>query len=320
LSPTILRKIRLPSRDPMLAQTRAFGHLLFGSRVFLGIMLCLFALSAKSDPFASPWSGLEGDKAQMRLIAASAGQNTYKVAAEIKLPPSAITYWRDPGDAGVPPKFSVKGSENVAAAEILFPAPNRIDDQGIEAYGYRGGVTFPIHVAARDAAAPVRLRLTIDYAVCDNICLPVESSAELVLPKAADSPEETKIAAAEARVPHVLAPKDVAEKVTVRHDETATTPTWLFAWKGDLSPTDLFAEAPDGWAFETHRRSDRLFSITAVEQPLSGVASHVPVRLTLTGLNRAYDFMIDLQIPRRSVPVNSSGGPTVQADPSIGTK
>jgi DsbC/DsbD-like thiol-disulfide interchange protein len=320
LASTILRKIRLPHRDPMLAQTRVFGHLLFVNRACLGLALCLSTLPAKSDPFASPWSGQEGDKAQMRLIAATFGENTYKVAAEIKLPSSAITYWRDPGDAGVPPKFSVNGSENVAAANILFPAPYRLDDQGIEAYGYRGSVIFPIHVAARDTAAPVYLRLTMNYAVCDKICLPVESSAGLLLPKLGDGPEAAEIAAAEARVPHLLAPKDVAEKVTLRPDEAATTPTWLLTWRGDLSPIDLFAEAPEGWAFETHRQPDGVFSIALVEHPLTGGAPHVPVRLTLTGLNKAYEFTIELQIPSKPVPIASPRDQTMQATPSIGTK
>jgi DsbC/DsbD-like thiol-disulfide interchange protein len=299
----------------MLAQPRLFDHHLFAACLCLAIALCLTALPAKSDPFASPWSGQSGDKAQMRLIAASGDQHIYKAAAEIKLPSTAITYWREPGDAGVPPKFSVNGSENVAAAEVLFPAPRRINEQGIEAFGYQGGVVFPIHVAPRDATAPVRLRLTVNYAVCDNICLPVESSAELTLPKAADSPEDGEVAAAEARVPLELTPKDVAEKITIAADETATAPSWLLTWKGDLVPSDLFVEAPDGWAFETHRRSDRVFSIVAVEQPTSAAKPRVPVRLTLTGLQKAYDFRTVLEIPR-----NASMPPVTQAGPSIETK
>jgi DsbC/DsbD-like thiol-disulfide interchange protein len=305
----------------MLAQPRGFGHLLFAGRLGLGIALCLCALPAKSDPFASPWSGNQGDKAQMRLIAASREHGIYRVAAEIKLSPAAITYWRAPGDAGVPPQFSVKDSENVANAEILFPAPRRIDEQGIEAFGYRGGVVFPIHVAARDAAEPVRLRLTVAYAVCDNICLPVKSSAELILPKSVDSPEDAAIAAAEARVPLALAPKDLAEKLSVVSDKTAASPTWLLTWRGDFQPKDLFAEAPEGWVLETHRRADGLFSMVAVEQPLRA-QRRVPVRLTLTGSQNAYEFMTELEVPAKSsaLPVAPSKEQTMQAGRAIGTK
>ena len=322
MSKTIWCKTRSPRSDPMLAQPCQFGHGLFASRVCLGIVLCLSALPALSDPFASAWSGQDGDKAQMRLIAAGRDQSIYKAAAEIRLAATAITYWRAPGDAGVPPKFSVSGSENVAAAEVLYPAPHRIDDQGIEAFGYRDDVVFPIHVAPRDATKPVRLRLTVDYAVCDNICLPVKSSAELILPKTGDGPQKAKIAAAEARVPSLLTPKDVSGKVSVVRDANAPSATWLLRWKGDFSPTDLFAEAPEGWDFETHRRSDGLFSIVAVEQPVTGAAARVPVRLTLTGLNAAYDFTTELQIPARPAPppVASPQEHTTQAAPSLGTK
>jgi DsbC/DsbD-like thiol-disulfide interchange protein len=296
----------------MLAQRRPFDHRLFASRLGLGLALLLAALPAKSDPFASAWS--EG-KAQMRLIAAGSdvGGN-YQAAAEIRLPSTAITYWRTPGDAGVPPKFSVNGSENVAKAEVLFPAPQRIDDQGIEAFGYRGGVVFPIHVAARNQRAPVLLRLTVDYAVCDNICLPEESSAELLLPVAQQSPQDAVIAGAEARVPVALSPQDIAAHVSVVPDKAAAKPTWLLAWKGDSVAADLFAEAPEGWAFETHRRGDRLFSIAAVERP--SAVQHVAVRMTLTGAPRPYAFTTELMLPAPA----PSGEQTTQAAPSTGTK
>jgi DsbC/DsbD-like thiol-disulfide interchange protein len=298
---------------PMLAQPRPFDHRLFVVRFGFGLALCITALAAKSDPVSSARS--QGEKAQMRLIAAAGGPSNYQVAAEIRLPPTAITYWREPGDAGVPPKFSVSGSENVTKADILFPAPQRIDEQGIEAFGYRGGVVFPIHVAARDLSQPVRLRLTINYAVCDNICLPEESSAELVLPEGPQQPNAT-ITAAEAKVPVALSAETVAANISIMPDKTATDPTWLLAWKGEPAASDLFAEAPEGWAFETHRRPDGLFSIVAVEEPPSGAPARVPVRLTLTG-TKAYDFTTLLDVPGRARPI-STGEETTQAAP--GTK
>jgi DsbC/DsbD-like thiol-disulfide interchange protein len=285
----------------MLAQPRRFGHLLFAGRFGLGVVLCLSAVPAKSDSFTSPWSGQATDKAQMRLIAATHEKGVYEAAAEIKLAPQAITYWREPGDAGVPPKFSIEGSENVANAEILYPAPSRMEEQGIEAFGYRGDVVFPIHIEPRDAARPVRLQLSVDYAVCDNICLPVKSQAELVLPQAGDSQESATIAAAEARVPLPLSPSDVAEKVSITADKTATGPAWLLAWKGDVLAVDLFVEAPEGWAIETHRRADRRFSLVAVQQPLLGAGRRLPVRLTLTG-PRSYEFVTELDVPANPQP------------------
>ncbi len=176
----IVRNLHSRCSKFMLARARSFGHPHFWRRLSLGTGFCLVALAAKSDalksdPFVSAWSGSANDKAQMRLIAgAPHGRGLYAAAAEIKLSGAAITYWRTPGDAGVPPAFSFQGSDNLAAAAVAYPAPARIDEQGLEAFGYRGSVTFPIAVTARDPAKPVRLRLTLDYAVCDNICLPAK--------------------------------------------------------------------------------------------------------------------------------------------------
>lgn len=290
----------------MLAQARPFGHGLFASGLGFVAALSLIALPAKSDPFESPWTQQAGGKAEMRLIAAGLENNIYRAAVEIELVPTAITYWREPGEAGVPPKFSVTGSQNVANAEILFPAPQRMNEQGIEAFGYRGGVTFPIHVAAQDQQRPVRLRLSVNYAVCDNICLPVESSAELILPKSSDGSQEAAIAAAEARVPVALTPKEVEGKFSLEADETATNPTWVFTWKSEPPPTDLFAEAPDGWALDTQRLPDGRFSIVAVEQPTASAVRRLPVKLTLSGSPKSYEFATLLDLPSKPAPLPAS--------------
>jgi DsbC/DsbD-like thiol-disulfide interchange protein len=285
----------------MLAQAPGFCHPLF---LGLGIGFCLVALAAKSDSlmsdppetFASAWSGTASDKAQMRLIAGTArGQGRYVAAAEIKLAGAAVTYWRQPGDAGVPPTFSFQGSTNLSAAEVAYPAPMRIDEQGLEAFGYRVGVTFPITIAARDPAKPVHLRLTLDYAVCDKICLPARSVAELELPQTGVSDAQQLITAAAARVPVSLTKAAAAQEFVITAAPAATRPTWFLDWKGS-EPTDLFAEAPDGWDIETHRLSARRFSLVAVQRPLQGLLPRISVQLTLTTAAQSFVFSADLDL------------------------
>ncbi len=297
----------------MLAQWQRFCHPLFAG---LGIAFLLVTLPAKSDPFAASQAGQAN--ARMRLIAAGIDHGTYRAAAEISLSPTAITYWRAPGEAGVPPKFSISGSQNVANATVLFPAPQRINEQGIEAFGYRGGVTFPIHVAPQDAAKPVRLHLTIDYAVCDNICVPVRNSAELVLPQSGEGPQAADVGRAEALVPTRLAPKEASAMMVLTPNKSAANPTWFLAWKGDFVPSDLFAEAPEGWTFETRRRSGRLFAITAVEEPAS-MPSRVPLDLTLTAPHRSYEFVLELTPPTKPATPAASAEEQAKA-PGSGTK
>ena len=144
------------------------------------LALALLALSgpAMADPFASNWA--PSLKSEARLIADGSGQAGF----QIELSPGSITYWRDPGDAGVPPTFDFSRSTNVASAEVDFPAPGRIaESDGSEAFGYQRGVVFPIRVQAADPSRPVTLALDANYAVCEKICLPARAALELNLSK-----------------------------------------------------------------------------------------------------------------------------------------
>ncbi|MGH6869047.1 MAG: protein-disulfide reductase DsbD domain-containing protein [Methylocella sp.] len=238
----------------------------------------------------------------MRLIAARAGppQSFYHAGIELRLDPGALTYWRMPGGAGVPPVFSFEGSANAAEIAVSYPAPTRIDEDGTEAFGYRGQVIFPLRVTPKDATRPVVLVLNVSYAVCSRICLPAKAEARLTLlpaPEArtsAASPEAAAIAAAEATVPLRLTPAQRDAKVAITRDETAPTPTWRLSPRGG-SAQDLFAEAPQGWYFET-RKSGRPneFLIVEVEKPRTGNRASLPVTLTLRNKKQSYEFAVDL--------------------------
>lgn len=86
------------------------------------------------------------------------------------------TYWRAPGDAGVPPVFDFSGSENLASAQIEWPRPQVFDLNGMTTIGYREGVTLPLALTPKDPSKPIRLRATVDIGVCNDICMPVSFS------------------------------------------------------------------------------------------------------------------------------------------------
>ncbi len=231
----------------------------------------------------------------MRLIARAPVDGSYDAAAEIKLSGQAITYWRDPGEAGVPPVFSFVGSDNVARADVLYPVPNRLDEAGLEAFAYRGGVVFPIHVVAGDKTKPVRLAMTLNYAICDRICIPAKANVALDLPQSGESPYRAAIEEALARVPAPLSAADVASKVTIEGVPGQAKPQWMVKWHGSAAAVDLFAEAPEGWAFDTHKTAENTFALTAAEVPAK--ATHVDVRLTLAGVEKSYEFTVPLTMP-----------------------
>jgi len=154
----------------------------------------------------SPWDN--DTRSAVRLIGASAVRESagpvLRGGVEIKLQPGWKTYWRYPGDAGVPPVFDFADSDNVKSVTVQWPAPVRFADGGGNSIGYKNAVIFPLRVVPQDAAKPVMLRLKLDYAVCDKLCIPAKGKADLLLSKSAGS-QDAALKTAEARVPKVQA-------------------------------------------------------------------------------------------------------------------
>jgi DsbC/DsbD-like thiol-disulfide interchange protein len=160
------------------------------------------ALSAATACAAdeSPWS--EDVRSAVRLIAGTNKNSDAPLRAgiEIKMQPGWKTYWRFPGDSGVPPQFDFSGSENLKIATVLFPAPHLFTDETGQSLGYKEKVILPLVVSPQQPGKPVRLRLKIDYAVCEKLCVPAEGRAEIAVGPG-NSTHNSELTAAEAEVP-----------------------------------------------------------------------------------------------------------------------
>lgn len=154
---------------------------------------------------ASDWSG--NTQAGARLIAGRdadrTGSRIRRAGVEIRLAPGWKTYWRYPGDSGVPPHFDFSGSENVKNVTVLWPAPRRFAADGDITIGYKDNAIFPLRIEPQRADRPVLLRLAFDYAICEKICVPADARLELRLDGTHDTILDRRLAAAEARVPQV---------------------------------------------------------------------------------------------------------------------
>jgi DsbC/DsbD-like thiol-disulfide interchange protein len=109
-------------------------------------------------------------------------QNGHHMAAiELQLAPKWKTYWRSPGDAGIPPTFDWSGSQNVQSVRVLWPSPTVFHTNGMQTIGYHDAVILPVEVVAKDTSKPVTLRAKVDLGVCKDICMPavVDVAAEL---------------------------------------------------------------------------------------------------------------------------------------------
>ena len=137
-----------------------------------------FAQSPAQSPTQSPW--VEGFNNKVRLIAGRTGGEKPSIVAgiELQMPKDWKTYWRNPGEAGgIPPEFDFSGSENLASATVLYPAPLRlVDPKAGSNIGYKDHVIFPVRVTPKDKTKPVSLKLKATYGVCKDICVPAEAS------------------------------------------------------------------------------------------------------------------------------------------------
>jgi DsbC/DsbD-like thiol-disulfide interchange protein len=106
----------------------------------------------------------------------------------IVLAPGWKTYWRAPGDAGIPPLFDWSGSENLDTVEIVWPTPHVFDSFGLRTIGYDGAVTLPLLLTPRDPGSPIDLRLTFDFGVCAEICVPERAALSLAVTDAGGAP------------------------------------------------------------------------------------------------------------------------------------
>ncbi|MXQ09313.1 hypothetical protein GQ651_15820 [Alphaproteobacteria bacterium GH1-50] len=110
-------------------------------------------------------------------------------ALDIQLAPGWKTYWRAPGEGGIPPLFNWSGSKNLAALDVSFPVPSVLIQNGMRSFGYEDRVMFPFTVTPEKAGDDVILSGQIELGVCYDICIPVSVSLSALLPADASRPD-----------------------------------------------------------------------------------------------------------------------------------
>lgn len=157
---------------------------------------------------ATPWSA--------SILRGGLVDGRYLLGFRLKLQPGWKTYWRIPGDAGVPPEITAKGG-NLEGFDVFHPMPLRIRDEAGETIGYHDEVVFPITVTARDPAASVALSVEAFFGVCQKICIPAVHRATLSLAPADSAPDAVAIAVWQGRVPQTTT--DLVTAAAVREED-----------------------------------------------------------------------------------------------------
>lgn len=121
----------------------------------------------------------------------------HMAALRLDLPAGWKTYWRTPGEAGVPLVTDWAGSPGVTSAHVHWPAPSEFSSYGMRFLGYEGEVVLPVELGVRGARPA--LDVTVGFGVCREICIPMAVRLRADLP--ARGARDPAIAAALARVP-----------------------------------------------------------------------------------------------------------------------
>lgn len=160
------------------------------------IALCALCVPTGALAGESPWQEVPGGKLRLISGGVDVSDGTADIGLEIQLDAGWHTYWRFPGDSGIPTEVDFSASSGIGPARLRFPAPERYDDGYATSIIYRRQVVLPIDLPA-SSTSPATLRALVRLGMCSDICVPVEASLEL------DVSEET------------LAASDIGHRMTL---------------------------------------------------------------------------------------------------------
>ncbi len=164
------RRSRRPSRSAahrrfVIVQTREAG---LSQDVMTRTALLLALLCAPAPVLAQ-------DLVVGRVLSGWTTPNGTRMAAvELTLAPGWKTYWRAPGEAGIPPVFDWSASRNVASVRLHWPAPQAFTLNGLTSLGFADRLVLPVEITPRQEGEPVELDLHMALGICSDVCVPAD--------------------------------------------------------------------------------------------------------------------------------------------------
>ena len=233
-------------------------------RSLSGLTLCVAAVAlpatggavraadAVEPALKSPWIVEHASRVRITAGGLARAGDTARIYAglEIELDDGWKTYWRNPGSSGVPPRIELGGSENLAKAELLFPAPARFKDRDGDTIGYKKAVVLPVALTPADPSKPIVLKVAAEFGICREVCIPVQPNLTLLVPAdAASAGPGSRLTEAVGRVPTPNASDPGAprlKRLTARLSGEKPQLVIDAVFPGEADRGDVFLEAPDG--------------------------------------------------------------------------
>ncbi len=237
------------------------------------------------------------DVVKAHVIPGWRGSDGRQVAAlHLELGEGWKTYWRAPGDAGIPPRFNWAGSRNVSGVKVDWPMPKQIPQGRYMTIGYDSSVTLPLHVAPKAPGQAMQLKGEIELGVCREVCIPVKVSVAQDLPNAKGKRDPAIVAslasrpfsASEAGVSHVACRMSPIED-GLQLSAVITVPS-----QGAREVTVFEVGDPKIWVApsKSERQGNKIVAQTTM-QHVSGSSfalKRSDVRITVLGQGRAVEI------------------------------
>lgn len=266
---------------------------------FLTIVLLLTATLnlrvAAASEFDSGWAGIP--EAEVRLIAGHVPGHGDMLGLHFVLSPGWKTYWRSPGDAGLPPEPDWSASQGLSGAELAWPLPERFLYYGLVTYGYHDEIVLPVRLDRADGET--RVRLNLSYAACAEVCVPIEAGLTLDLPPGPlpENRHSAAIAGALERTPAQSPPDLGLAGLTFDKGSLAVA----FRAPHPLADPDLIVEGPRDVVFD-HPQCENDGALTRCRVDVDTGGTDVdltasPLRLTLSGDGYAAEMPVTVGKP-----------------------
>ena len=158
---------------------------------FISVAFALTVFAPAASAASGPWQST--DFVEARLVSAidGVGQlDAIPLGVELRLKDKWKTYWRSPGDAGLPPVLDWAGSNNLKSATLSYPRPHRFELLKQTTFGYKEHVVFPLRAALTTPGQPLDLKAKLDVLVCADICVPQSLDLVMAIPAGAAVPGE----------------------------------------------------------------------------------------------------------------------------------
>ncbi|MBA3448009.1 MAG: hypothetical protein H0T56_10455 [Pseudaminobacter sp.] len=241
-------------------------------RYEIALTAAVLALASPAPLLASSSDWFETQGGRVRLVTTGKPDAEGRLGGilEVDLQPGWKTYWRDPGDAGVPPSIDIAASPNIASVEISFPPPQRHDDGFSKWAGYDRPVAFPVTFTLTSPDVPTIIDVEIFLGVCETICIPVKTRLDVDPASDPDNPgDAAAVAVALAALPRPERP-DFGVEVVGGDDEKLVLEA---IFPGDPASAEFFIAGEQGYAFGAPERAEQdgktLFTVDVLGSPVN---------------------------------------------------